>query len=179
VLPPEVDEARPTLDLMPLRSAHASKSMYWTLPQDPDFKYLAWPQGLQCDESIWDMRPDVIQIVRSWADDQDSDVPARHVLLIPNVLVYCDEGVKMLFRQGQQLPILLAAESCVSNGLTFMTAVSKQEFDLPGDTLIEEQFHFKVAVKLVLASSIAAIASALVTLGKSSRNSDSVRPCSR
>ena len=65
---------------------------------------------------------DVIQIVRSWADDQDSDVPARHVLLIPNVLIYCDEDVKVLFSQGQQLPILLAAESCVSNGLTFMTA---------------------------------------------------------
>ncbi len=113
------------------------------------------------------MRSDVIHIVRSWADDQDSDVPARHVLLIPNVPVYCDEDVKVPFSQGQQRPILLAAESRVSNGLTFMTAVGKQEFDLPGDTLIEEQFHFKVAVKLVLASSIAAIASALVTLGKS------------
>jgi hypothetical protein len=78
--------------------------MYWALPQDPDFKYLAGLQGLQRDESIWDMRPDVIQIVRSWADDQDSDVPARHVLLIANVLVYCDEDVKVLFSQGQQLP---------------------------------------------------------------------------
>src|SRR6266516_7377378 len=106
-------------------------------------------------------------------------IPARHVLLIPNVPVYCDEDVKVPFSQRQQRPILLAAESRVSNSLTFMTAVGKQEFDLPGDTLIEEQFHFKVAVKLVLASSIAAIASALVTLGKSSRNSDSVRPCSR
>ena len=74
------------------------------------------------------------------------------------------------FSQDQPLPILLAAESRVSNGLTFMTSFGKQEFDLPGDTLIEEQFHFKVAVRLVLASSIAGIASALVTLGKSSRN---------
>jgi hypothetical protein len=49
-----------------------------------------------------------------------------------------------------------------------MTTVGKQEFDLPGDTLIDEQSHFKVAVKFVLASSIAAIASALVALGKSS-----------
>ena len=57
--------------------------------------------------------------------------------------------------------------------------VARNTQAVPGDTLIEEQFHFKVAVKLVLASSIAAIASALVTLGKSSRNSDSVRPCSR
>jgi hypothetical protein len=93
--------------------------------------------------------------------------------------VICDEDVEVPFSQGQQLPILLAAESRVSNALTFMTAIGKQEFDLPGDTLIEEQFHFKVAVKLVLASSIAVIASALDTLGKSSRNSDSVRPCSR
>jgi hypothetical protein len=50
------------------------------------------------------------------------------------------------FSQSQQLPILFAAESRV--GLIFMTAVGEQEFDLPGDTLIEEQFHFKVAVKL-------------------------------
>jgi hypothetical protein len=91
----------------------------------------------------------------------------------------CDEDVKVFFSRGQQLPILLAAESSVSNGLTFMTAVGKQGFNLPGDALIQEQPHFKVAVKLVLASSIAAIASAPVTLGKSSRNSDSVRPCSR
>ena len=55
------------------------------------------------------MLSDIIQIVRSWADDQNSDVPARHVLLIPNVLVYCDEDVKVLFSQGQQLPILLGA----------------------------------------------------------------------
>src|SRR5947207_9709532 len=95
------------------------------------------------------MRSDVIDIVRSWADDQDSYVPARHVLLIPNVPVYCDEDVKVPFSQRQQRPIFLAAESRVSNSLTFMTAVGKQEFDLPGDTLIEEQFHFKVAVKLV------------------------------
>jgi hypothetical protein len=40
-------------------------------------------------------------------------------------------------------PQLFAAESRVSNNLTFMTAVGKQEFDLPGDTLIEEQFHSK------------------------------------
>src|SRR6266513_1752848 len=138
--------------------------MHRALLQDPDFKYLAGLQGLQCDESIWDMRPDVIQIVRSWADDQDSDVPARHVLLIPNVLVYCDEDVKLLFSQGQQLPILLAAESCVLNGLTFMTAFGKQVLDLPGNALIQEQSHFNVAVRLVLASSIAAIASASVTL---------------
>ena len=76
-------------------------------------------------------RGDVIQIVRSCADDQDSDVAACHVLLIPNVLVYCDDHVKVPFSQGQQLSILLAAESRVSNGLTFMTAVGKQELDLP------------------------------------------------
>jgi len=60
-----------------------------------------------------------------------------------------------------------------------MTAVGKQEFDLPGDTLIEEQFHFKVAVKLVLASSIGRNSFGAGYTGESSRNSDSVRPCSR
>jgi hypothetical protein len=64
-----------------LRGPLLTNQQRWTLPQDPDFKYLAGLQGLQCDESIWNMRSDVIQIVRSWADDQDSDVPARHVLL--------------------------------------------------------------------------------------------------
>jgi hypothetical protein len=92
---------------------------------------------------MWDMGSDVIQIVRSWADDQDSDAPARHVLLIPNVLVYCDEDFKLLFSQGQQLPILLAAESCVSNGLTFMTAVGKQELDLLGDRLSPRAVSFQ------------------------------------
>ena len=56
---------------------------------------------------------------------KNRDVPSRHVLLTPNVLVYCDEDVKVFVSHGQQLPVLLAAESCVSNGLTFMTAVGK------------------------------------------------------
>jgi hypothetical protein len=114
-----------------LREPLLDKQQRWALPQDPDFKYLAGLQGLQCDESIGNMRSGVIQILRSWADDQDSDIPARHVLLIPNVPVYCNEDVKVPFSQRQQRPILLAAESCVSNGLTVMTAVGK-EFDLPG-----------------------------------------------
>ena len=71
----------------------------------------------------------------------------------------------MLFRQSQQLPILLSAESCIADGFASMTTVGKQETDLPGDTLIDEQSHFNVVVKLVLASSMAAIASARVTLG--------------
>jgi hypothetical protein len=125
------------------------------------------------------MWEDVIQIVRSRANDQGSDAPACHVLLISNVFVYCDEDVKALFGQGQQLPILLGAEPRISNGFALMTAAGEQEFDLPGDALIDEHAHFKIAVRLVLASSVAAIASALVTLGKSSRNSVKVRPCSR
>jgi hypothetical protein len=55
-----------------LREPLLDNQQRWALPQDPDFKHLAGLQGLQCDESIWNMRSDVIQIVRSWADDQDS-----------------------------------------------------------------------------------------------------------
>jgi len=76
-------------------------------------------------------------LIRSCADDQDRHVPSRHVLLVSNVFVYCDEDVKVLFGQGQQLPVLLAAESCVSNGFAFVAAVGEQEFDLPGDALID------------------------------------------
>jgi len=77
------------------------------------------------------------------ADDQDSDVPARHVLLIPNVPVYCDEDVKVPFSQRQQRPILLAAESRVSNSLTFMTAVGKQELTFLGTHSSKSNFISK------------------------------------
>ena len=63
--------------------------------------------GLQREESIWNKRSDGIQIVRSCADDQDSDVSACHVLLIPNVLVYCDEDVKVPFSQANSSPFSL------------------------------------------------------------------------
>src|SRR5260370_7050751 len=43
----------------------------------------------------------------------------------------------------------------------------------------KQQSHFRVAIKLILASSSAPMASARVTLGKSSKNSLSLLSCSR
>jgi len=45
------------------------------------------------------VRPNVIDIVRSWTDNKDRDIPALHVLLMPDVLVDGDENVKILISQ--------------------------------------------------------------------------------
>src|SRR5229473_5132413 len=124
-----------------------------------------------------DMRPDVIEIVRGCADDHDGDLPACDVLMIPDVLVDRDEDIKTLLCQREQLPILFTAEPRLSSGFALVPAFGKQELHLPGQALVNEQLHFNVAAKLILASSRAAMASARVTLGKSSRNS--LRLCSR
>jgi hypothetical protein len=108
------------------------------LTQNSDFDNLARLDGLQRRQSIRYMRANVIQIVRSWADYQDSDVPARDILLIADVFVYGDEDVKALVSQGQQFSVLFAAESRISNGLTFVTALGEQELHFPGQTLVNE-----------------------------------------
>jgi hypothetical protein len=49
------------------------------LLQGPNFKYLAGLQGLQHFESMWDMRPDVIQILPIAASDVRA-APSRRFL---------------------------------------------------------------------------------------------------
>src|SRR5260370_20230429 len=98
---------------------------------------------------------------------------------MPDVLVYRDEDIKLIFCQREQLSIFFAAESSVPNGLALVPALGKKELRSPGQALVKQQSHFRVAAKLILASSSAAMASARVTLGKSSRNSLRLRSCSR
>jgi len=80
------------------------------------------------------------EIVRSRANDQDSDISARDVLLIADILVNGDENVKLLLSQGNQLAILFAAESRISNRpRTSCPLSAKRNFVLPGKALIEKQ----------------------------------------
>src|SRR6266436_2697853 len=70
------------------------------------FYNLAGFRGLQRGERLRNMRPNVIEIIRRHTDNQNSYIPARYVLLIPYVLVYRDEDVKLLFSQRNQLAVL-------------------------------------------------------------------------
>src|SRR2546430_8789256 len=98
---------------------------------------------------------------------------------MPDVLVDGDKNVKAFVGQRNWLAVFFAAESCVSNSLARVPALREQEFHFPGQALVDEQSHFRVAAKLTLASSRAAMASARLTLGKSSRNSLRLRSCSK
>jgi hypothetical protein len=125
------------------------------------------------------MRPNVIEIIRRRTDNQNSDISASDVLLVPDVLIYGDQDFKLFLSQPNQLAILFAAESRVPNCLALVPSLRKKELRSPRQALVKQQSHFRVAAKLILASSRAAIASARVTLGKSSRNSLRLRSCSR
>jgi hypothetical protein len=76
------------------------------LTQNSDYDNLARLDGLQRRQSIRYMRANVIQIVRSWADYRDSDLPTRDILLIADVFVY-DEDVKALVSQASSSPFSL------------------------------------------------------------------------
>jgi hypothetical protein len=125
------------------------------------------------------MRPNVTEIVRRRTDNQNSDISASEVLLMPDVLIYGDQDFKLLLSQRNQFAIFLTAESRVSNRFAFVPSLRKEQLRSTRQALIKEQFHLRVAAKLIRASSSAAIASARVTLGKSSRNSLRLRSCSR
>src|SRR5229473_2808853 len=106
-------------------------------------------------------------------------LPACQVLLMLDVLVYRDEDIQFLFGQREQLSIFFAAESFVADRFAFVPALGKKELHPPEQALVQKQFHFRVAAKLILASSRAAMASARLTLGRSSRNSLRLRSCSK
>ena len=101
------------------------------------------------------MRTDIVDVIRGRPDDQNSEPPAGHVLLVWDVLVDRDERVELIFGSGEKLAVLLATEACVSHRLALVAFGSEQEFNFPGDTLVEQQLHFKAEDRLALASSIA------------------------
>src|SRR6267154_1082805 len=112
-------------------------------------------------------------MTRSW-NDATPDETEFCLCMSP-----ASKNVKLLLSQGNQLAILFAAESRISNRLVLVPTLGKKEFRSAGQALIEKQSHFRVAARLIRASSRAAMASARVTLGKSSRNSLRLRSCSR
>jgi hypothetical protein len=60
---------------------------------------------------------------------EDGDLSVSDVLLIAYVLIDRDQHIEALFRQRQELAILLASESYISSRLTLVTGLGKQEFD--------------------------------------------------
>jgi len=68
-----------------------------------------------------------------------------------------------LSRYRQKLSVLFPAESCFPHRLAIMHRIDEQELHPVRKALINQQPHFKVAVRLVLASSSAAMASSSVT----------------
>src|SRR6266446_9896956 len=84
-----------------------------------------------------------------------------------------------IFCQRNQLTVLFPAESGLLNGLALVSGLDEKILRSSGQALVQEQFHFKVAARLILASSRAAMASARLTLGKSSRNLLRLRSCSK
>src|SRR5260370_33060099 len=109
------------------------------------------------------MRPNVIEIIRRRQDNQNSDISASDVLLVPDVPIYGDQDFKLFLSQPNQLTILFAGESRVPNCLALLPSLRKRELRSPRQALVKQKSHFRVAAKLILASSRAAIASARVT----------------
>jgi hypothetical protein len=74
------------------------------------------------------MRPNVIEIIRPRTDDQNSDISACNVLLMPDVLVYGDQDFKLFLSKRNQFAIFFAAESRVSNRLAFVPNLCKRRW---------------------------------------------------
>src|SRR5260370_14558975 len=94
-----------------------------------------------------------------------------------DVLVYRDEDIEFLFGQREQLTIFFPTESSLLNGLAFVPALHKKILCSSRQALVQEQFHFRVALSLILASSRASMTSLRLTLRHSSRNSLTLLSC--
>jgi hypothetical protein len=60
--------------------------------ENSHFNNLAGLNGLQRGERLGNMRPNVIEIIRRRTDNQNSDISASDVLLMPDVLIYGDRS---------------------------------------------------------------------------------------
>src|ERR1700675_4001676 len=143
-----------------------------------NFHELAWTNRFEGPDRGRNMMPDVFVIVRNRADNQNGDFAACQVLLVPYVPINGNQDFIQLFCQRQQLTVFFATPTCIPDRFTKYPLSREQKFNLSGHALVQQKFHRRASARLIRASSSAAIASARVTLGKSSRNSFSVRPCS-
>jgi hypothetical protein len=60
--------------------------------ENSHFNNLAGLNGLQRGERLGNMRPNVIEIIRRRTDNQNSDISASDVLLMPDVLICGDRS---------------------------------------------------------------------------------------
>src|SRR5689334_23581761 len=111
-------------------------------------------------------RCDVADVIRTPAEHQDGNISSCQVLLITHVPVDCNEDIETELGYSQQFAIRFAIKACFPDRFTLMFAGGKHELDLSWNTLIEQQPHLSVAVRLDRASSRAVIAAARVTPGK-------------
>src|SRR5258708_30674502 len=135
--------------------------------------------GPQSRNRVGHQRLNIIYVIGSCAENQNCNSSSCHVLLIPYVLFDGNKHIAPVFCQCKQFAIFFTAKASFAYGHTSVSVRCEREFQFSGNTLIHKQSHFKVAARLDLASSSAAMAASRVTPGKSSRNSLRVRPCSR
>src|SRR5262249_3387224 len=124
-------------------------------------------------------RLEIVNIVRAGAQDQNCDSSSSQVLLKRYIFVDCDEHIEGLLGRCQKLAVLFATETRFGCGLAIVTMRAQKSFDSARHTLVKHQLHRRLAARLLRASSKAVIAFSRVTVGKSSRNSSRVLPCSR
>ena len=111
-------------------------------------------------------------------ESKRQSLKAQQVLLMPYVPVNRNKNVVVFFCQRQQLAVFFATPTCIPDRFTKHSLSREQKLDLSRHAFIQQKFHRRASARLTRASSSAAIASSRVTLGKSSRNSFKVRPCS-
>lgn len=110
--------------------------------------------------------------------DHDGDPAASQVLLIPQLLVGCDQHIKLLFRFPEQFAIREFGLTCFKRGNYFVSDEMLPQRHRR--SLIKENAHFDQAVaRLASANSGTASACARVTPGNHSRNRSTVAPPSR
>src|SRR5258708_1181279 len=135
--------------------------------------------GPQSRNRVGHQRLNIIYVIGSCAENQNCNSSSCHVLLIPDVLVDGNKHIAAVFGQCKQFAIFFTAKASFAYGHTSESGRCEREFQFSGNTLIHKQSHFKVAARLDLASSSAAMAASRLTPGKSSRNSLTDHPCSR
>src|SRR5215472_7206643 len=82
---------------------------------------LARLEGSQCDQCRRDVRTDIIDVVRNWADYQDGEITPAQILLVRDVLINRNQNVEPFFRLAEKLPIFFAGESGLARRLALMT----------------------------------------------------------
>src|SRR5258706_11680223 len=135
-----------------------------------DLNHISGLDFLEGQNARREVLPEVLQTIGRRLENYNRDSAAGKVMLVAEICIHRNRDIKSSFRQPQKFAVPLPRPARLLNGTAFVAVIHEVFLQRSRRALVNQNSHFSCAMRLSLASSMAAMASSRLTLGYSSKN---------